>query len=217
MSKKYKSIIVTGSSRGLGSAIAKESGKQGYMYYGVSRWSDMDVSDIVSLTGYMKNIEETDNVCFPHALINNAGVCIPGNILEASQNDFDSQFGTNVKGIFNCSQVYAHMLIKNKKPGKIINIASTAGTGARAGRSIYAASKAAVINLSLSMAEELKSYGIKVYCICPGAFDSQLRRNIAPDDNFVQMMKPKEIARFIMKIINDDISYLDNQIIYIRK
>lgn len=217
ISHARQSIIITGSSRGLGASIAKKASEENYFYYGISKWNDFDVSDISSLTDFFSNIQESKDVFFPSALINNAGICIPGNILEFKQDHFSTQFGTNVLGILNCSQLYSQLCIKNKIPGKIINIASTAGISARPGRSIYAASKAAVINLSLSMSEELKDYKIKVYCLCPGAFESDLRRAIAPDDNFETMLKPKEISFFIMnKIIKDDNNFLDNQIIYVR-
>lgn len=213
-----KSVIITGSNRGLGLEIARAACKENYFYYGISKWNDLDVSDCFSLTEFFSNLNETEHVLFPSAIINNAGICIPGNILEFKQDHFSSQFETNVLGVLNCSQLYTQLCIKNKIPGKIINIASTAGMSVRPGRSIYAATKAAVINLSLSMAQELKEYGIKVYCLCPGAFDSDLRRTIAPDDDFENMLKPEEIAKFIMdKIIKDEYNFLDNQVIYIRR
>lgn len=218
ISHKRQSIIITGSSRGLGAAIAKEICFKNYFYYGLSSWNNVDVSNFSLVKECFEEINETDDVFLPNCLVNNAGVCIPGNILEFSENDYNAQFGTNVLGILNCTQLYTQLCIKNKIQGKIINIASTAGVGPRPGRSIYAASKAAVISLSLSLSEELREHGIKVYCICPSAFDSDMRREIAPDDDFEKMIKPAEIANFIIKkIILDNSNFLDNQVIYIRR
>lgn len=214
---KIKSIIITGSGKGLGNEIAKLSSKQKYFHYAITRFNDFDVSDIESIKWISELSNDDDNVELPNALINNAGICIPGSVLTFKKEDFDNQFKTNVLGILNCTQLYAQLCIKNKIPGKIINIASTAGFGERPGYSIYAATKASVVSLSHSMSEELKQYGIKVYCLCPGAFDSQLRRNLFPDDNFENMIKKEDIAKFIMKIVNDEIEFLDNQNIFIRR
>lgn len=211
----FKTIIITGSSRGLGQAIAKKACKHKYFYYGISRWNDVDISKKESIDDYLINIINNDNdIEFPCALINNAGICIPETVLEMKQENLNNQIAVNLLGVINCTQTYAQLCIKNKKPGKIINIASTAGLGPRPSRSIYAATKAAIINFSLSMSRELKSYNIKTYCVCPGAFDSQLRRTIAPDDDFENMMKADEVAEFIISLIEDG-KYLDSQILTI--
>jgi 3-oxoacyl-[acyl-carrier protein] reductase len=219
INKKYKTIIITGASQGLGSEIAKEACNKNYMYYSLSRFSDVDVGNYSHVQTYFNDmalsLKGYEEDC-PLALVNNAGICFTGNVLEMSEYQWLEQVNTNLTGVFYCSKEYIKLCKEYNFKGKIINIASTAGTGARPGRACYAATKAAVINFSLSLAEEMKNYGIKVYCICPGAFDSQLRRNIAPDDNFKDMLKPNEIAKFIIDII-DNGNFLDNQIIYTRK
>lgn len=215
----YKTIIVTGTSRGLGAAIGKEASERNYMYYGMSRWDDCDVGNYSNVKKYFYNLSQCLNGyegnC-PVALINNAGICRTGNILEMSIEDWNEQININLNGVFYCCKEYVKLCRKLNFPGKIINIASTAGTGPRPSRSGYAASKAAVISFSFSLADEIKSYGMKVYCICPGAFDSKLRRDIAPDDNFERMLKPNEISSFIMDIV-DNGRFLDNQILYTRR
>jgi len=146
----------------------------------------------------------------PEVLINNAGIIELGSILEITPESWKRQFDVNMNGVFYCTKEYVRIV--KSIGGKIINIASTAGMGSRPGRSVYAASKAAVINFSLSMAEELRSYGIKVYCIAPGACNTDLRRQIAPDDDFENMMQPEELAKFIVDIVEDGYM-LDNQVI----
>lgn len=217
--KKYKTIIITGSSRGLGASIAKEACKRSYMYYGISRFSDIDVGKYEDVKKYFENLKLTIHgyeLDCPVALINNAGICKVGNILEMSCNDWQEQINVNLNGVFYCCKEYIKLCKEFNINGKIINIASTAGTGARPGRACYSATKSAVINFSFSLAEELKDYGIKVYCVAPGAFDSVLRREIYPDDNFLSMIKKEEISKFIMDII-DNGEFLDNQLIFIRK
>lgn len=201
-----KSIVITGSNRGLGKEVARESSKRGYFYYPICRWNDIDVTDYEALSNFYKEME------LPEALINNAGIYKGGSILEMNVQDWQEVINVNLNGIFNNSKLYAELCIKNKIPGKIINIASTAGLGARPGRAAYAASKAAVINLSLSLSEELKGYGIKVFCLCPGAFDSDMRHQIAPDDDFDNMLKPSFLASFIMNLVEDG-QFLDSQVV----
>jgi NAD(P)-dependent dehydrogenase (short-subunit alcohol dehydrogenase family) len=218
-------IIITGSSRGIGAAIGKEWSKSGvknnanYGYYGISKWNDLDVTNYKKIENYMTVLfydlkKHKRNL--PIALINNAGIVKVGSIFETDINDWKYQFDVNVHGLFNCSKIYSKLCIKYKIPGKIINISSTAGLGARAGRAAYSASKAAVINFSLSMAEELKPYNIKVYCVCPGACDTDMRHYINPDDNFKSMMKPNEIGKFVIDLIVDG-KFLDGQILEVKR
>jgi 3-oxoacyl-[acyl-carrier protein] reductase len=202
-------VVVTGSERGIGKQIARELCKRGHFYYGFSRFNDIDVSDYDCVKKAFDELAAEP----PEALVNNAGIVEVGSILELSPEAWKKQIETNLNGVFYCAKEYAR--IAKGRGGKIINIASTAGLDARPGRSAYAASKAAVMNFSLSMAEELRPYGIKVYCIAPGACNTDLRRKIAPDDDFENMMQPEELAKFIVDIIEGG-DMLDNQIILAR-
>lgn len=214
MSKKiedYKKIAITGSSKGLGAEIAKEACKRQFMYYGISRFSNLNITNYNNISEYFNSLELDP----PAALVNNAGICKTGSILDIDTNDFKSVFDTNVFGLYNCCREYIKLCLKTKTEGKIINIASTAALGARPGRISYSSSKAAIVNLSLSLSAELKKHKIKVYCISPGAFVSDMRKEIAPDDDFDAMMKPEKIAKFIMDLIENDYQ-LDNQNLLIR-
>lgn len=211
-----KFLIITGSSRGIGSSIAKKWCEQNQenMYFGISQYNDIDVSDYEKLEEYFTLIDDSfkDTI----ALINNAGIIRMGSILEISDYEWNRQFDVNVNGTFYASKLYVKHCIKNKVPGKIINIASTAGLGPRPGRSAYSATKAAMINFSLSIAQELDEYNIKVYCVCPSAVNTEMRKYINPDDNFNDMLQRDEVANFVISLINDG-KYLDNQILKITK
>jgi NAD(P)-dependent dehydrogenase (short-subunit alcohol dehydrogenase family) len=202
-------VIVTGSERGIGKEIARELCRRGHFYYGFSRWNDIDVSDYSCIQRAFDELKDDP----PEALVNNAGIVELGSILEITPDAWKRQFDVNINGVFYCTKEYAR--IAKNTGGKIINIASTAGLGPRPGRSAYAASKAAVINLSLSTAEELKPYNIKVYCIAPGACNTDMRHQIAPDDNFKSMLQPEELAKFVVDIIEKGYM-LDNQVIIAR-
>ena len=202
--------IVTGSERGIGKEIARELCRRGHYYYGFSRWNDVDVSNYECVHKAFDGLADDP----PEVLINNAGAVEMGSILELSPEAWRRQIDVNLNGVFYCSKEYAR--IAKSTGGKIINIASTAGLGPRPGRSAYAASKAAVINFSLSMAEELRPYGIRVYCIAPGACNTSMRCQINPDDDFENMMQPKELARFVVDIVEGG-EMLDGQVIQVRR
>jgi 3-oxoacyl-[acyl-carrier protein] reductase len=194
-----KTIAITGSSSGLGAAIAKKF----KFVYNISRTNNLDVTNYNSIKEYFKYLNP-----FPETLINNAAIVIPGSILELNQCDWLKQINTNLNGVFNCSQIYAKECIRRNLKGKIINVASTAAKGARPGYSAYAATKSAIVSFSQSIREELKKYGIDVYCISPAAFNSNLRKTLYPDDDFVNMLQPEKVAEYVYKIINDEMKLL---------
>lgn len=206
-----KTILISGTSRGLGKELARVFCKNDFNYFGLTKWDNLDITDYENIEEYINNISKED---FPEILINNAGICIQDSLLNLKMEDVKNVFEVNLFALIHLTKIYVKRSLEYNLKTKIINIASTAGTGARSGRSIYAASKASVINFSQSMSEELKDFGIKIYCICPGAFDSDLRREIEPDDNFNDMLKPYQIAEEIYNISKS--KYMDNQIIYIR-
>jgi len=211
-------IIITGSSRGIGAATAKEWCKRGEknLYYQISRWSDFDISDFKQFEEFMKDFYNFSEEYYPIALINNAAIAVQGSILETDMNIVEKQFNINFNAIVNTTKEYTKFCINKKIKGKIVNIASTAGLGARPGRAIYAATKAALINFSLSMSEELKPYGIKIYIVCPGAVNTDMRHELEPDDDFKNMLQPHEVGKFICNLIESD-NLLNGQILEVKK
>ena len=208
-------IIVTGSERGIGKAITKELEARNHSCYGFSRRNGIDVADYKCVVGAFEELSRNPSEgSSPEILINNAGTVEMGTVLELSPEGWKKQIEVNLNGVFYCCKEFIKM--RKNLGGKIINIASTSAIGPRPGRSAYAASKAAVVSLSLSLAEECRPYGIKVYCISPGACDTDLRHKINPDDDFANMMKPYELANFVADIVEDGYM-LDSQVIMARR
>jgi 3-oxoacyl-[acyl-carrier protein] reductase len=104
-----------------------------------------------------------------------------------------------------------------RRPGKILNVASTAGISARPGWLAYASSKAAVVSLSMTLAEELAGTGIKVYTISPGRCATELRRLLAPEEDQSTIMQPSQVAEVIAKLMDDAETTLDGQNIIVRQ
>ena len=103
------------------------------------------------------------------------------------------------------------------RPAKILNIASTAGITSRPGWVAYAASKAAVVSLSQTLADELAGTGIKVYSISPGRTATELRRILAPDEDPSTIMQPSAVADVIASLMRDEERTLDGQNIIVRQ
>ena len=102
------------------------------------------------------------------------------------------------------------------RPAKILNVASTAGITSRPGWLAYASSKAAVVSLSATLADELAGSGIKVYSISPGRTATELRRKLAPEEDPATIMQPGQVADVIAQLMSDAEITLDGQNIVVR-
>lgn len=183
---KNKVVIITGSTDGIGYAIAKLFGKEGAKVVVTGRRVDKcqtvadeivreggialgipcDVTDPVSLeTMFDKTVEFFGEV---NVLVNNVACGFSEPFLEASREHVSRIFETCVGATYFGSQRAAKEMIKQGKGGKIIHIASTAGLYGERGNSGYCAAKAAVMNLAKTMALELGEYHINVNAVAPG-------------------------------------------------
>ncbi|HEY5640064.1 MAG TPA: SDR family oxidoreductase, partial [Dehalococcoidia bacterium] len=114
-------------------------------------------------------------------LVNNAGLARGGPIARMTEEDFDSVFAVNVRGTFLCSRaVLGHMI--PQRSGVIVNTASGLGLRPQLYTAAYAASKAAVINLTVAMAMEVARYGVRVNAFTPGVTDTPFWRQFRDED-----------------------------------
>lgn len=104
-------------------------------------------------------------------LVNVAGVFAVSIALDVTEQQFDEQFDTNVKGTYFCTQSAARQMLHNAQGGRVINVSSVAAQRGFPGVSAYSASKAAVDQLTRSFAAELAPHGINVNCVVPGNID----------------------------------------------
>lgn len=212
-----KVIIITGASRGIGYSIAKKLEPQfKIINFARSKIEEIETyqTDITSpsqIASSFKKVKEKYGV--PIALINCAGFVEPKGVLEITEEEWYQTVNVNLGGTFFCTQEFVRCA-KNTG-GKIINIASTAGMRPQPGWSAYAAAKAGVINFSQSMSEELRPYGIAVYCISPGRCATDLRRKLAPDEDQTKIMQPEEVAEFVFYLITKG-ELIDGQNIRVR-
>jgi len=232
--------LITGSSRGLGKAIALAFGKMGHQvvihYKDKSSKAEEVASQIkgsIVLNADVRNFKEvktlTDEVIKRWGridiLVNNAGITKEALLLNTPDAGFDEVMATNLKGPFNFIRTAAPYMIKQHR-GHIVNIASIAGIKGRAGLSAYSTSKAALIGLTLSAASEFAQYNIMVNAVLPGYMLTDMGSNATDkareaalrDSLLKRFSNPEEVAEFIVHLsgtsgITGQIFNLDSRVI----
>ena len=213
---KDKVAIVTGSTRGIGHAIAcgfaaagasvvvvgtrseacvrvqKEFEEKGYSCLGISA----NMGDINSVESLVNQVVER----FGHVdiLVNNAGIGgKEAPILNILPDEWDETFDINLKGLYFCSKAVAAQMKKQGTGGRIINMASAAGILAPKYVSVYGSSKAAVIHLTKIMANEWARYSINVNTIAPGYIATDMTKDVMADEkNADAVLKKIALRRF---------------------
>jgi len=174
--------LITGSSRGLGRAVALTLGERGHrvaVHYKDNKSGAEEVAsklnNHVIVRADVRNTKEV-KACVEKViekwgqidlLVNNAGITKESLLLKTSEEDFDEVMDTDLKGPFNFIQAAARYMLKQKS-GHIINISSYAGLKGKEGLSVYSAAKAGLIGMTMSAAKELSRYNISVNAILPG-------------------------------------------------
>jgi len=182
-----KTAIVTGASRGIGKAAADLFEKEGYDVHRVST-AVLDVAERDAVERYVSNFKEVD------LLINSAGITSKGPTETMDPKELQRVYEVNVLGTVNFCQLVLPLM--KGKGGYIFNIASLRGIHYSGNRAAYNMSKAAVRAFTLTLAKEVREYGIKVTCINPGyVFTDMISKRIReeglqPDD----LLTPEDIA-----------------------
>ncbi len=232
--------LVTGSSRGLGKALALAFGKKGHrvvIHYKNKRSEAEDaaskIKESMVFKADIRDSREVDLLISEiikkwgrlDILVNNAGITQESLLLKMSEKDFDNVIHTNLKGTFNFTRAVAPGMIRQRS-GYIINIASIVGLKGKAGLSAYSASKAALIGLTLSTAAELSRYNIMVNAVLPGYMltdmgitSSDKAKEEALKESLVKKFShPEDVAEFICYLsgtsgITGQVFNLDSRII----
>ena len=145
-------------------------------------------------------------------LINIVGGFAMANITDTDEAMWNKMMDMNLKSVYICSRAVLPQMIKQKY-GRIINIGARPALKGVAKMSAYGASKAGVLNLTESMADELREYNINVNAIVPGTIDTPRNRTDMPKAKFSNWVKPQEIAQAISFLCSEDGNKINGAIV----
>lgn len=136
-------------------------------------------------------------------LVNVVGGFAFSHIKDTDEKTWDLMMNLNLKSVFLCSKYVLPRMIEQNY-GKIVNISSRPALKGSAGVGAYSASKAGVLNLTETIADEIKDYEINVNAVLPSTIDTPGNRRDMPEADFAKWVKPEEIARVIVFLSSDD-------------
>ncbi len=234
-----KVAIVTGSSRGIGRAIALALAKEGANIVVNCKENIQLADDVVNLIkgSYQDalriqadvtdryQVEEMvaktlDKFGRIDILINNAGTVRDSVVRKMERETWDEVITTNLTGVFNCTRAVINFM-REQKSGKIVNITSVQGQIGTIGASNYSASKAGVIGFTKSVAKEVARSGINVNAISLGFINTGILKRLSQEmqDNILRQIplgrfgEPDEVAKLVLFLVSNDSDYITGAVI----
>ena len=226
-----KNCFISGSTGGLGEEIAKElamqkcnlflTGRDGEK---LSRLKDViknsteNTLQIEYQKGDLNNLEDIKKIINSakesfqefDILVNSAGIFLSKPIQNTTLEEFEKTFNVNIRAPFIFCKEFSEDMIKNKW-GRIINIGSTSSYSGFKNGSIYCASKHAILGLSRTMHNELKSENVRTFCVSPGSIKTEMGK-ITKDQDFETFLDPKEVAKYVVFAISFDKELISEEI-----
>lgn len=237
-----RAALVTGSSRGIGRAVAQELARAGYDVCvncsseqglpAARELADALAADCgvrtLAVAANVADAQEAatlvDAVCQEFGrvdvLVNNAGITRDGLIARMKEEDFDAVVGVNLKGTFNCCKAVAQRMMKQRF-GRIVNMSSVVGVAGNAGQANYAASKAGVIGLTKSLARELASRNVTANAVAPGFITTDMTAALSDKQREAMTERiaarrlgaPEDVAALVRFLASDEAGYITGQVI----
>ena len=230
MEIKDKNVFVTGSTRGIGLAIARQfaslganivlNGRSEISQDLIDSFKDYHVK-VIAISGDVSNFDEAINeLGSVDVLVNNAGITNDKLMLKMSEADFESVLKVNLTGAFNMTQSVLKPMTRARQ-GAIINLSSVVGLTGNVGQANYAASKAGLIGFTKSVAREVAARGVRVNAIAPGFIESdmtdaipeKMQEAILAGIPMKRIGKAEEVASIASFLAQQD--YLTGQVIAI--
>ena len=232
-----ESILVTGASSAIGRAIAVRLAVDGYnvvAHYGKNRAAgELTLSQIeeagaggrllsfdVSNRAQVASVIEADinQHGAYYGVICNAGITADAAFPMLMAEDWDKVINTNLNGFYNVLHPVVMPMVRRRKPGRIVTMASVSGLMGNRGQVNYSASKAGIIGASKALAIELAKREITVNCIAPGLVESEMTEDL-PIDHMLEaipmrrMGQPEEVAGIVAFLCSSEAAYITRQVI----
>lgn len=237
MSSIDKSVLVTGSSRGIGKAIALRLARDGYevVVHCRSRRDEADgVAGLIKEAGGRARVLQFDiserdataqalaadiaaHGCY-FGVVCNAGIARDNAFPAMSGSDWDEVINTNLDGFFNVLNPLVMPMVQRRKPGRIVTLASVSGLVGNRGQVNYSAAKAGIIGATKALALELAKRAITVNCVAPGLIETDMTNDL-PMEEVLKMIparrvgKPEEVAAVVSFLMGDEAAYVTRQVI----
>tara|TARA_B110000037_G_scaffold18991_1_gene19957 strand:- start:29 stop:781 length:753 start_codon:yes stop_codon:yes gene_type:complete len=232
--------LITGTSRGIGKAIALKLGKDGATVIGTATTDEgvKSISNYLSEAGIkgkgiILNVNDADQIrnLFTEIrkefgevtiLVNNAGITRDDLLVRMKDEKWDEVIGTNLKAIFRLSREVLRSMMMARS-GRIINIASIVGSTGNAGQSNYAAAKAGILGLSKSLAREVGSRNITINCVAPGFVDTDMTRALSEKQQqdllqhipLKRLGEPEDIASAVAFLASPSAGYITGATLHV--
>jgi 3-oxoacyl-[acyl-carrier protein] reductase len=232
-----RTILVTGSSRGIGRAIAQRCGRDGYdvVLHCRSRLDEAEaVAAQIRAGGTAARILQFDvadraaaataleadiatHGCY-HGVVCNAGIARDTTFAAMTGEEWDQVLRTNLDGFYNVLNPLVMPLVRRRKPGRIVTLSSVSGITGNRGQVNYSASKAGIIGATRALAVELASRGITVNCVAPGLIDTEMvdERIRAEALKMIpagRVGTGEEVAAAVSFLLRDEAAYITRQVI----
>ncbi|MBI3728157.1 MAG: 3-oxoacyl-ACP reductase FabG [Burkholderiales bacterium] len=231
------SVLVTGSSRGIGKAIALRLASDGYdivLHCRSQREEAESVAREIAAMGRQVRVLQFDISereqaaailtadieqygCY-YGIVCNAGVARDNAFPAMSGEDWDIVLGTNLDGFYNVLNPLVMPLVQRRKPGRIVTMASVSGLIGNRGQVNYSAAKAGIIGATKALAIELAKRAITVNCVAPGLIETDMIEDV-PMEEALKMIpakrvgKPEEVAAVVSFLMQPDAAYVTRQVI----
>ncbi|MFJ3045512.1 3-oxoacyl-ACP reductase FabG [Herbaspirillum chlorophenolicum] len=232
-----KTVFVTGSSRGIGRAIALRLARDGYditLHCHRQREAADQVAREIETLGRRVRVlqfdiahrEQTAQIlmqdveqygCY-YGVVCNAGITRDNAFPAMPGEDWDSVLRTNLDGFYNVLNPLVMPMVRRRAPGRIVTLASVSGLIGNRGQVNYSAAKAGVIGATKALALELAKRDITVNCVAPGLIDTDMAQD-APLEEIIKMIparragKPEEVAAAVSFLMSEDAAYVTRQVI----